>query len=62
MSSQQFLDQGIWNAKDNALGWKCALGKTTGLDNVSLYLAPARATDLTRLPRTYIDVGSAEVL
>jgi acetyl esterase/lipase len=61
VSSQQFLDRGIWNAKDNALGWKCALGETTGSDDVSPYLAPARATDLTRLPPTYIDVGSAEV-
>ncbi|KAL4937792.1 hypothetical protein BDV06DRAFT_226624 [Aspergillus oleicola] len=61
VSSRQFLDRGIWNAKDNALGWQCALGENTGLDEISPYLAPARATDLTRLPPAYIDVGSAEV-
>ncbi|WP_425826856.1 alpha/beta hydrolase [Streptomyces fractus] len=31
-----------------------------GGPDVSAYAAPARATDLTGLPRTYIDVGSAE--
>jgi acetyl esterase/lipase len=61
VSSQQFLDRGIWNAKDNALGWKCALGEKAGTDDVSPYLAPARAIDLTRLPPAYIDVGSTEV-
>jgi acetyl esterase/lipase len=61
VSSQQFLERGIWNAKDNALGWRCALGEKTGSDDISPYLAPARATDLTRLPPAYIDVGSAEV-
>lgn len=61
VSSRQFLDRGIWNAKDNALGWECALGTSTGSDEISPYLAPARAADLSRLPPAYIDVGSAEV-
>ncbi|KAL2823596.1 Alpha/Beta hydrolase protein [Aspergillus cavernicola] len=61
VSSVQFLDRGIWNGKDNALGWRCALGENTNEGEVSPYLAPARATDLTRLPPAYIDVGSSEV-
>ncbi|KAJ5924911.1 hypothetical protein N7454_007550 [Penicillium verhagenii] len=58
VSARQFMDRGIWNARDNDLGWKCAL---KGVKEVSPYLAPARATDLTELPQAYIDVGSAEV-
>ncbi|MDH6628601.1 hypothetical protein M2271_006434 [Streptomyces sp. LBL] len=36
------------------------LGKRRGGPDVSQYAAPARAEDLSRLPRTYIDTGSAE--
>ena len=32
-----------------------------GTDDVSIYAAPARAEDLSGLPPTFIDVGSAEV-
>lgn len=30
------------------------------MDDVSIYVAPARATDLFGLPKTFIEVGSAE--
>jgi len=36
------------------------LGERRGGPDVSRYAAPARAEDLSRLPRTYIDTGSAE--
>ena len=36
------------------------LGERRGDSDVSPYAAPARATDLTGLPRTYMDIGSAE--
>ena len=36
------------------------LGERRGGPQVSQYAAPARAEDLSRLPRTYIDTGSAE--
>jgi acetyl esterase/lipase len=40
----------------------CALlGDRRGGDDVSVYAAPARATDLSNLPQIYIDCGSAEV-
>jgi acetyl esterase/lipase len=61
ISAQQFHDRGVWNAKDNALGWQCALSDKTGSESTSPYLAPARETDLRGLPPAYIDVGSAEV-
>lgn len=36
------------------------LGERRGGPEVSQYAAPARAEDLSRLPRTYMDTGSAE--
>jgi acetyl esterase/lipase len=41
-------------------GWDSLLGPARGGPDVSPYAAPARATDLARLPRTYMDCGSAE--
>ncbi|WP_436257177.1 alpha/beta hydrolase [Neorhizobium sp. LjRoot104] len=35
--------------------------KNCGAGDVSSYSAPARATDLSRLPQTFIDVGACEV-
>jgi len=43
------------------MAWNAVLGDKVGKDNVSIYAAPARATDLSNLPPAYIDVGSAEV-
>ncbi|CAG8935035.1 unnamed protein product [Penicillium salamii] len=40
--------------------WSCVLGDQAGTANVSPYVAPARATDLSNLPLAYIDVGSGE--
>lgn len=59
-SSQMLVDAGLWDAADNALGWTCLLGDRRGGPDVSPYAAPARAADLSGLPRTYLDVGSAE--
>ena len=36
------------------------LGERRGTDDVSIYAAPARATDLSGLPPAFIDCGSAE--
>jgi len=43
-------------------GWTALLGDGRGGPDVSPYAAPARATDLSSLPPTYIDVGSVETL
>ncbi|KAI1354809.1 alpha/beta hydrolase domain-containing protein [Xylaria sp. FL0043] len=65
LSSRQYEDIGVWNAKSNQTGWKAYLGDRLGGPDVSIYAAPARALDskmgLAKLPRTYLDVGSAEV-
>ncbi|MEV0550664.1 alpha/beta hydrolase fold domain-containing protein [Nocardia salmonicida] len=45
----------------NITGWDCLLGERRGTPDVSIYTAPARATDLSNLPPAYIEVGSAEV-
>ncbi len=59
--SSQMLDQeGIWDRNNNAFGWSALLGYRRGTDDVSPYAAPARASDLGGLPRTYLDVGSVE--
>jgi acetyl esterase/lipase len=61
VSTQQIDGVGVWDRKSNITGWSALLGDRRGTDDVSIYAAPARATDLTGLPTTYIDAGSAEV-
>jgi acetyl esterase/lipase len=50
-----------WTYDDNATGWGALLGDSVGTDRVSQYAAPARADDLTRLPRAYIDIGDLDI-
>jgi acetyl esterase/lipase len=45
----------------NQTGWSALLGERRGTDDVSIYAAPARATELTGLPPAYIEAGSVEV-
>lgn len=50
-----------WNWDDNITGWGALLGASAGKDGVAQHAAPARATDLTRLPPTYIEVGQLDI-
>jgi acetyl esterase/lipase len=50
-----------WTYDDNVTGWTALLGDSAGSDTVSPYAAPARATDLTGLPATYIDTGDLDI-
>ncbi|USQ76982.1 alpha/beta hydrolase fold domain-containing protein [Ornithinimicrobium cryptoxanthini] len=59
-SSQMLDGEGTWDRHDNLFGWTALLGERRGGTAVSPYAVPARATDLTRLPRTYIDVGDCD--
>jgi acetyl esterase/lipase len=43
----------------NQFGWQCVLGDLT--TDVPAYVSPATAEDLSGLPATYIDAGTAEV-
>ncbi len=61
ISSRQFDGIGTWDRGSNAVGWSAYLGSRHGTDDVSIYAAPARAADLSSLPPTFIDVGSAEL-
>ncbi|SKA96307.1 Acetyl esterase/lipase [Agreia bicolorata] len=61
VSSHQVDGFGIWDRGSNDTGWDALLGARRRTDAVSIYAAPARATDLTSLPPVFIDVASAEV-
>lgn len=59
-SSHEITDIGIWDRATNILAWSSILGDRAGTDEVSPYCAPARATDLTGLPPTFIAVGELD--
>ncbi len=51
----------VWSRAANLLGWHAYLGREPGGDDVPAYAAPARETDLTGLPKTFIGVGTLDV-
>jgi acetyl esterase/lipase len=59
-ASSQWEDVPTWGPGSNAFGWRAYLGDRYGTSDVPIYAAPSRATDLTRLPPTYIAVGSMD--
>ncbi|MEJ3659141.1 alpha/beta hydrolase [Actinomycetes bacterium KLBMP 9759] len=61
LSTRQHEEAIIWNRAANRAGWDALLGGRRGGSGVSIYAAPARATDLSGLPPTFLDTGSAEV-
>ncbi|GIF73551.1 alpha/beta hydrolase [Asanoa siamensis] len=61
-SSSAFDDPRMgWTASSNRYAWRALLGDRAGGPDVSPYAAPARATDLSGLPPTYLCVGELEV-
>ncbi|TVY46184.1 Carboxylesterase [Lachnellula occidentalis] len=58
-SNKQYFGEGTWTGKTNAVAWSWLLpdNDAPGVQ----YAAPSRATDLSNLPTTFLDVGSAEV-
>lgn len=60
-SSYEITDLGIWDRATSLNAWQALLGDQAGTAGVSAYAAPARATDLTRLPAAYLDVGTADL-
>jgi acetyl esterase/lipase len=61
VSTAQIDGVGVWDRTSNITGWSALLGDRVGTDDVSIYAAPARATDLSGLPPAFIDCASAEV-
>lgn len=60
-SARQMRGLGVWDSSSNETGWNALLGDgVRGGPHVSPYAAPSRAADLSGLPPTFIDVGSAE--
>jgi acetyl esterase/lipase len=60
-SSQQYSGgPGVWTREMNEFGWRSVLGDLADTD-VPSYVSPAVADDLSGLPTTYIDAGTAEV-
>ena len=60
-SSHEVTDIGIWDRAGNLEAWGMYLGDAYGTEHVSHYAAPARATDLSGLPPTFIDVGDLDL-
>ncbi|MFL5644753.1 MAG: alpha/beta hydrolase [Chloroflexota bacterium] len=61
VSSRQFQNDIVWTRPSNEFGWSALLGERYGTDDVTIYEAPGRATDLSGLPPTLIDVGSVDL-
>ncbi|MFI6355263.1 alpha/beta hydrolase [Streptomyces sp. NPDC050743] len=61
-SSGQMAGVDTWDRTSNATAWQAVLGDRYGAADLPPYAAPARATDLSGLPPTYVEVGSAETL
>ncbi|WP_328439759.1 alpha/beta hydrolase [Nocardia puris] len=60
-SSRQYSDEPtIWTHETNAFAWNALLAGLAD-EHIPAYVSPSRAEDLTGLPPTYIDAGSAEV-
>lgn len=58
-SAHQMAGAGTWDRAANATGWAAYLGAVDG-GEVPVYASPALAADLSRLPPTFIEVGSAD--
>jgi acetyl esterase/lipase len=50
----------VWSKNSNTFGWKAYLGDLYGRDDVPATAAPARSTDLSRLPPALVSVGAAD--
>jgi acetyl esterase/lipase len=61
LSTRQFAEGVLWTRASNEFGWRALLGERFATEAVSIYEAPGRATDLSGLAPTYVDVGSADL-
>lgn len=56
-SMTDFVDTPLWSRPRAIVSWDCYLGAgRAGADDVPIYAAPARATDLAGLPSAYVSV------
>jgi len=61
-SMQKFVDSPLWNRPLAVKSWQFYLGDLSGRDDVPIYAAPARATDLTGLPPAYVSTAESDPL
>ena len=59
-SSSQQDGLPVWSRESNAYGWRSYLGDLYGTADVPPTAAPARASDLSGLPPTFVSVGSVD--
>ncbi len=50
-----------WNEAGNAVGWSSLMGVPAGSDRVPIGAVPARTSDLSGLPPTFIGVGAIDL-
>ena len=55
------LGEFVWTRESNLFGWTALLGRAPGGADVSPYAAPARMTDLSRLPPTFLACGALDL-
>jgi len=58
--SSQLKGLPVWSRESNEFGWRSHLGPLYGSAELPIYAAPARATDLTRLPPTFISATGVD--
>ena len=54
-------DTPVWTRANNLAGWRAYLQQAPGSGGISAYAAPMRAQDVSRLPPTYIGVGTTDL-
>lgn len=60
-TSDTLPDTLVWTRAANLFGWQSYLGDLYGSNDIPIYAAPARATDLSGLPPTYLPVGDLDL-
>jgi len=61
-SMRTFVDSPLWNRPLAVKSWEFYLGALAGKDDVPVYAAPARATDLAGLPPAYVSTAENDPL
>lgn len=61
-SMEQFVDSPVWNRPLAVKSWEYYLGDLSGTDDVPVYAAPARASDLSALPPAYVSTAENDPL
>jgi acetyl esterase/lipase len=51
----------IWTAHNNSFGWSALLNAPPGSAGISMYAAPARAENLSGLPKAFISTGALDL-